>query len=545
MRASHPRLAVWSLAVALCACGDDKPRPVTPPPDDTPTWEWESCPLYANNPFGRLAECARVPVPIDWADSEGEQIEIFVQRLRGDGTGGGGQLWLLEGGPGGSGADFDALMEGLNALEPGWDLYTLDHRGTGRSARLGCPQEGLADAADFDITMEEWPACLAALEGTWGDDLAHFTTTEAARDLGFLVDAMRETGRPTYVYGVSYGTIWAHRYLQIFPTQPDAVILDSLAVNNFITNWTRYFNQVGEDFMAVCATDATCGAKLGGDPWGALGALLTALDGGHCPDAGLDRVGLRTLLAQMLMSWDFRPLIGPVIYRLSRCDAADVTAVKKLSALVTTPPFTYHEKYFSSVLNLHIVHSDLYPDNPPTPAQMQAEADASYISTVGLGIDTFETFVRDQWPLYPRDEYWQGWADTSVPILMLNGDLDPQTPIWVATPAVDHLNKANQHFVTVPGAPHCIVCQTPVRTPGEPTCGTTLLRGFLADPTQAPDRTCLDDLALIDFVGGPGWPEYLLGEPDYWEHTKRARTPTPTTPPIELLQIPNLNRAPL
>ena len=32
----------------------------------------------------------------------------------------------------------------------------------------------------------------------------------------------------TIVYGLSYGTYWLNRYLQLFPEQPDAVIFDSL-----------------------------------------------------------------------------------------------------------------------------------------------------------------------------------------------------------------------------------------------------------------------------------------------------------------------------
>ena len=39
---------------------------------------------------------------------------------------------------------------------------------------------------------------------------------------------MRRPGIPTYVYGVSYGTTWAQRFMQVAPQTAAAVVLDSI-----------------------------------------------------------------------------------------------------------------------------------------------------------------------------------------------------------------------------------------------------------------------------------------------------------------------------
>ena len=54
---------------------------------------------------------------------------------------------------------------------------------TGRSSRLGCPQEDPSSPGGFSITPAEWPACLASVKAQWGPRLNGFTTTDAARDL--------------------------------------------------------------------------------------------------------------------------------------------------------------------------------------------------------------------------------------------------------------------------------------------------------------------------------------------------------------------------
>jgi alpha-beta hydrolase superfamily lysophospholipase len=78
-------------------------------------------------------------MPLDWSAPGGPAIPVFVSRARAFGVGRG-DLWLVQGGPGASADVFGEFVDELRAMVPGFDIYTIEHRGVGESARLGCPE---------------------------------------------------------------------------------------------------------------------------------------------------------------------------------------------------------------------------------------------------------------------------------------------------------------------------------------------------------------------------------------------------------------------
>jgi pimeloyl-ACP methyl ester carboxylesterase len=478
--------------------------------------QWEACPHYVDNPTDLQAECATFLLPLKWSQPDGSTIDVFVQRLSGTDPGKRRQFWLLAGGPGFSGANYDRFMETLSGLDPGLDLYLLDRRGVGRSARLGCTdQESEQSEEGYTITENEWPGCIQSLKDQWGDDLAEFNTTAAARDLNHLIELTREPGQDVFIYGSSCGTVWAHRYLQLFPDQPTGVILDSLAIHMSFSEYDAFFDQVGEAYIQYCADDALCSGKLGNDPWSTIGALFDKLDQGHCPDLEVTTEGFRNSLGTLLMYWSTRTLIPPLVYRLDRCSPSDVTAIEHIrEVFAPSGPPSYYETLASSALFYHVVLSEMWADPPPSPEDLQTIVDGTYM-TNELGPPAARLY--DLWPRYSPDEFQGEWADTQVPMLMMSGELDPQTPIWVANPAAGVFNGPHQHFYTFPRTPHNVVNQSYVNTPDVPNCGTQLLLAFLADPTTEPDAACLDDIRAIDFAGTPKYSDYFFGTEDLWE----------------------------
>jgi pimeloyl-ACP methyl ester carboxylesterase len=502
-------------------------------PPIEPAIAWSACPLYVDQPDGVQAECATIDVPLRWSEPDGPSIGIFVQRLSGTAGTIRGQLWLLEGGPGGSGADFDSWMEELRALDPGLDLYAVDHRGVGRSARLSCAEQE-TESSDWGVSVSpgEAPACRDAVQAAWGDDLDEFTTTAAARDLGRLIEVAAQPEQDVLVYGVSYGTYWAHRYLQLHPEQATAVILDSIAPpgEDFL-HYDEDFDAVGQDLMDLCAADATCAAKLGPDPWAAIGALSVALDAGHCPAItatwGLDASTLRVVLAYLLMSPLTRTYLPALVYRYARCDAGDVSAIDQLLTVLFGGPATtsYYETLSSDALFYNVALSELWPNAPehPTDEEIAASEAALYVTT---GLTPRVAAVQDAWPAYADDAYVGAWATTATPLLMMNGDLDPMTPIWVGGEAGEHFTGDKQWFFTIPRSAHAVTSTTPVANDGDVPCGLQILLGFLADPQVEPDTTCIADIPQETFTGNPGLNQYLLGTADLWENTAAAAAPT-------------------
>jgi pimeloyl-ACP methyl ester carboxylesterase len=494
---------------------------------------WESCPLYLDQPDGPQAECATIDVPLRWVEPDGPTIGIFVQRRLGSGNVRG-QLWLLEGGPGGSGADFDAFMDEMHDRDPTLDLYAIDHRGVGRSARLSCPAEETEESEwGASVSPDEAAGCRDALVDAWGDDLAEFTTTAAARDLERLIERTAESEKDIFVYGVSYGTYWAHRYLEVAPAQATAVILDSIAPpgESFVA-YDADFDQVGQDFMGLCGADALCSQKLGPDPWARVDELTTLLEGGHCPQLtetwGLDASSVPVVLATLLMSPVTRTYLPALVYRYTRCSAGDVAAIDQLLTVFFGGPqeTSYYDALSSDGLFYNVALSELWPNESehPTAASIESEQAGLHVT---VGLTPRVAAVQDVWPAYPDDEYVYEWADTGIPLLMLNGDLDPQTPIWVAAPAGENLNAANQQFVLVPRSAHCTVVSTPVAQPGDTPCGLSIMMSFLEDPNVPVDTSCIASIPVETFTGVPANNQYLLGTADLWENDAGNAAPSP------------------
>lgn len=477
--------------------------------------EWSACPLYSDG-GGTDATCASVAVPLDWSADTGG-IEIFVKRVAGAAPTER-HLWMLNGGPGGPGADFESVAELLVAEDTALAVYLPDHRGTGRSARLGCEvQEADDSEGGLTITESEWPACREAVVAQWGADLASFSTTNAARDIAHLVGLTSVPGVPTTVFGGSYGTFWAQRYLQLAPAQASGVVLVGIAPPTLsFAEYDALFDGVGRDYLAACGADAFCAAKLGADPAAAVDALFAQLDAGHCPDAGLDRGALRRAFAGLVFyNWYERPIVPAVAYRLARCDVADVAALQQFGALLgaTSPPDVY-DRLQGVVLGMHIGLSELWPaPSPPQPELDAVIAGALFSTEMGTRLGA----QWEAWPRYQPDALDGTWAVTSVPMLMLNGTLDPATPLGPAATVGAHFAGSGQQFLAIPGASHSFVSPWP----GGQLCMIDLLQGFARD-LGAVDTTCAGLVDALAFEGSAELALAVFGTGDLWENAAPA-----------------------
>jgi pimeloyl-ACP methyl ester carboxylesterase len=536
-----PAAALALGAFLVLGCGDNLHGPVAaadagPPPRFPPallaqTVTFTACPLY-DDQEGAMAECADVAVPLFWDDPEGETITIHVKRLQGPGPLRR-QLFMLDGGPGGAGTtDYPRYLELLTQNDPALEVYTLDHRGTGHSNRLGCPAEE-DESSDWGIFISEaeWPACLESLAAR-GVPLEAYTTTAAARDVGLLVELMTVPGRDRFVYGASYGTYLANRYGQLYPGQATGLVLDSICPPGtcLLDRQDALANDVVHEVFDLCAADELCAAKLGDDPWGKAQAVLASMADGHCPAfmaLGLTFANLQQVPFVLAQRFALRPLVPAIYYRMDRCDPGDVTFLRNLVmaylATDTSADAPAFYRQFSYVVSHNITFSELMSEPLPTRDDLAA-LDATLLATSHNGA----TLVDEAraWPVYPRDSFYGGWTGADVPILMLNGTLDIQTPLVMAAAARDHLTGPDQRFYELPGAAHGTIAQSPDVDPDRLPCGMRILLSWLADPTVAPDRSCLETLLPVDFHGyGDRFGTATeLGTADLWENTSGVRS---------------------
>ncbi len=503
----------------------------TAPPDagpQQPEIVWAPC---TGTYQGVTAECATLILPLDWSNPDTEGLPINVARIKAKKPRRG-ALWLLQGGPGGDGSGLAPIAAEFAKKVPDLDLYLPDHRGTGLSARLGCEtQEAATSIGGAAIVSFEWQGCLKTAVELWGDNLAHFTPSNAARDLHAWIDATRQEGDKVFIYGVSYGTYWAHRYLQIFPKEPDGVVLDSVCPPGVCVGdqYDVVFNQVGKAYLDLCGQDELCASKLGKTPWKLLGDLYSKLeDKKHCPNftQKVAPLQLRSLFAVLLRQVQMRAVIPALIYRLDRCSPADEIVLSKIinlmqylgGGLMPNPgvdglPKFATAKTFSELLNAHILMSEMWSVPAPSYAKVQADFLATYIAP-GATQNTLLLF--DKWPTFKRDEYANTFAATDVPVLLLNGTLDPQTPDFYAKAMFDGLKAPNKRLVLMPGAAHGTVNQAPMFTGG--MCGMELSGQFFSDPTKAVDTACVGLLVPVAFTLPSYIVQQFLGITDLFEN---------------------------
>jgi pimeloyl-ACP methyl ester carboxylesterase len=502
---------------------------------------WSPCSLHDGEDDG-LAECAEVAMPLFWSNPDGRTLTVAAKRLLSKGQAKR-QLWLLHGGPGASGViGYASFMEKMQQYDPEVDLYTLDHRGTGYTRRLGCPDQEDPDSyRGTSIASTEMPACMAYVETEYGDELDALTSTFSAVDLAAYIEATREPDKDVFVYGGSYGTYWAHRYLQVAPEQADGVIIAGIAPPDatFI-RFDERANQVGEDFFAVCAADAFCSSKLGTDPWTKLGDVLEAMDQGHCAQLGLPRQYISLLFAYALYYDPINAAVPAVLYRLERCDPQDRAAIAAFFDFQFGQGGVWDINSYSILLQHHVTFSEMW--NHPDFEGVDLEqyfldiSDNAYVAKNNGGA---KLSLSTTWPAYEDPAYDDGVATTSTPMLMLQGRLDPATSWYDAVVMQDLFHAPNQHFVTFPQSTHGVLSSTPTSTdPDTQHCGMEIFLSFLADPKGALDTSCVEKVLPIDFAGSPTLAEALLGTDDFWENDA-AITPTSTSTSSEVVKLRN------
>jgi hypothetical protein len=167
------------------------------------------------------------------------------------------------------------------------------------------------------------------------DYLSYFNPTAAALDVMHAIDANANPGEKAYIYGVSYGTYWTNRYLLIAPQQSSGVVVDGICSSNMcrIQTYDADLDTVGGDLLALCDADAGCNQNLRGrSARRMMEETFASLDDGtlRCANDPLKGYNLtRALTGQILATalgrWELRVLVVPIIWRLARCSASDVT----------------------------------------------------------------------------------------------------------------------------------------------------------------------------------------------------------------------------
>lgn len=498
---------------------------------------WQQCPYVLPVPEGYSLDCTNATVPLDWnanSSSSGcATIDLWVSRLRPTGTATPlRQLWMLAGGPGSSGeswlAAFAALrIDVLGAFGADTVLLLPDHRGTGLSAPLAC-----SNPADPS-------ACSAELLERWGvAGLAQFSATNAARDIDHLLKLIAAPAGPFVVFGASYGTLWTQRWLQIRTVEPEAVVLDGVLQPNGtqLAMADIEIDAVARALAAECATDRECLAAFEGrnasivleQLFAALRANETESCFSRLPNttaAASADVRLKRALAPLVLDIHMRQLLLPVIFRLDRCNAADVSALTQFFSLQQQLSLQQDPVMSSLALRFNVLASELMTTTPwdPPPLEELEKADASLCASFGNAQMMYS--IWKAWPRYKTDALFGSWPRTgSIPMLLMNGDFDSQTPFRqaaVARAVYTQQGDPNVMLARFHGSPHGTPFYSPVHNPSAQPCGMKVFGSFVRSGGRTADTSCLADLDPFDWMGRTpqvrALGTYFLGTADIWE----------------------------
>lgn len=455
------------------------------------------------------AECASATLPLDYAAPDTGTISVAAGRIMGDqdGTGGRTQLWYIPGGPGDSGIE---ALGRLHAIfgELAVDIYSLDPRGVGGTALLRCPEQEAEESEEGrEVSTEEWSACIEWLAAN-RSDLGYLTTTASARDLGAAIGMMSTPDDRVIIFGASYGTYWANRYLTLFPEQPDGVILDGIVPADWtFAEFDESLDSAGRRLLERCVRSTECAAHLGPDPVALAEALPGKFDSGHCPDLSneIDGAMLRLVFGNMMMGGpDVWPYIPAMMYRMNRCKIRDLEAAGALFEALFEAEDAGEPESHSPVLQRHVAMSELWPEDGASPAGFDA-ALTRMTMTTGVSASFAKTYA--DWPRYPQDERVGVTADYSGPMLLLHGGLDPTMPVERLAALIDHFDGPGQEFVFFPDSGHVTVSDNP--------CSQSMYASFIANPGEPVDRGCIDTAPAFD-LGAPEIGELLFGTDDFW-----------------------------
>ncbi|NNC28368.1 alpha/beta hydrolase [Longimicrobium terrae] len=456
MKPSIPKLVPAALAALLAFAA--------------PAWSqrFQPCSDAATLPALAGSLCMTATMPLRQTVAEGstaETVDLFVRKIPAtDPARRRGEVWLVAGGPGETGASFLPVLPVLRRAFPNHDLIFPDHRGTGYSSKLCPEQEAPASANGISLAGEEWGPCIGAMHANAARTRA-FTITNAAHDLSALIRRHRGRGE-TYLYGVSYGTQLVLRMMQVTPVPLTGIILDGLVPPESAPQWdlsqrTRVVDAVGR---AVLAPDQAERYRLilarNDPPWKA------AVPGGN----------LRQFMGALLNFPELRDQIPAIIGALARDDAAPLTRaagelraeMAKLGASPQSPP--------SLPLVILISGSENNARRDLTRELVEREAEGALFTSPIPGM-----LVDSPLPLYEPDAFF-GHTPARLPrTLVIHGTLDPNTPFEGAQAHVAMLARAGDvRLATVTGGAHFLPLVAP-------RCFVQAAAAFVARRT-APDR---------------------------------------------------------
>ncbi|HEX2941543.1 MAG TPA: alpha/beta hydrolase [Rhodopila sp.] len=462
-----------------------------------PVLDWKPCDASQPNAF----DCATAKVPLDYADPDGQTINLAVIRHKATGPGARiGTLFFNPGGPGGSGVtDLPAFLSLFpKAAQQRFDIVSWDPRGTNASTAVQCFVTANEEARFFtgvptrtfpigNDQITDWLARFKRFARICKDRngalLSHVSTVDTARDMDLLRQAVGEA-KLNYI-GTSYGTLLGAIYANLYPNQVRAMILDgvvdpvawdagpgnrpvlstSLRIGSDIAvadSLNAFLDRCGQAGPGACAfsTGDAAGTHA---KFNRLVARIKATPGSF-QGKTIDYAALYTAMANLLTTalpepgfpgWTFAATFLQTLWTSADSPATPVSA---------TAPTAPAGPTYTSDFQANAIQCGESPNARAEAFHWLNRFTLNRAGPIGLhGLWADETCA--DWQVTAAETYQGPWdAQTPNPILVIGNTHDPSTPYSDAVALTKELAKSR--LLTVDGFGHTVLLN-PSRCAGQ------------------------------------------------------------------------------
>jgi pimeloyl-ACP methyl ester carboxylesterase len=446
------------------------------------TLKTQACPA----PFDATTSCGVATVPANWAKPDGRTLQIWFASIPApSGTSTGVTVPFM----GGPGEAISAVAERFLALVPALpdrDMLIVDLRGTGRSGRLGCPTLDTAQWIPAGREQVEAVARCAQEVGPHRDD---YTTVGSVLD----VEAIRRAlGLPNpSLLGVSYGTWVVQTYAVLFPKLVQAAVIDGILPFD-LDPWGRTYTDAMQRVLGLrCQRTTLCDPDEADTQVRRVAASLAAQPVPFPTGTQLLTEGVFSAVSIFAIQYSFADYLTAIEEALDG-DWGPLLALTQ--AFVERPPpdplgdsravgVVVACNEYSAPFDLDHRLAKRKADFARQLAELPDEvfgwfSKQGWVDSAWEQVDFCLEYPRPRFSSRLRPPYHGPFP--KVPVLMLNGDLDLQSPLESAERA--KRNWPNSVFLTIRDATHVTLSTS------ECALGTAV--GFLQNPVLPDARAC-------------------------------------------------------
>lgn len=446
------------------------------------------------------AQCAKFTVAEDRQRPDGREIALNVAWLPVENGGAiDDPVFFLAGGPGQAATEHAVAVDAMLAeVRKQRDIILVDQRGTGGSNPLECGDvdEAAMEAQVAELGIEQATVrfareCAGALRDQ--ADPRFYTTAQAVADLEAVRAALGVD--KINLVGVSYGTRVAQQYAARHPEHVRSLVLDGVVPNDLVVGgeFARTFEQSLVLQAARCSELPACEARFGTDVRARLREVVATLEAAPVeveyrdPTTNAIRQGTATAdtVTGLVFAFSYMPQTAALLpLVLDQAAQGHYGPLMSLSRLTS--------ENMAGGMARGMQWSVVCAEDAD-----RVQPDAAAADTI-LGASLSDMFFAacQVWPTGERSVDFTAPLDSSVPALLLSGEIDPVTPPSYGERVLESL-PGGRHLV-LQGQGHNVLGAG---------CMPKLVGQFIESADAASlDVECLDALKYVPpFTSFNGW----------------------------------------